>query len=211
MEDNNSENINKPLEDIIGVNILLESYPCFKAALSGRGNFGINQSIRNKVDILKYDYKFKDEEILSKLYSQYAGNQTYLKYDPAKSSLKTFILYYVKNYLRNLIRKAETEKKRLNKFDKSISNIESPDIPVRYSMSDTNSLIIWTTPEDLLIAKELMEIIIRYVGEDDADVLFGNIGLRTQAKLLDLDYDTYRKRIYRKKLALFLILEKDYF
>ena len=59
-------------------------------------------------------------------------------------------------------------------------------------------LIDYTTPEDLIIAKELMELIIDHFGEDDADVLLGHSDRQTEANRLSISYDTYCKRLSRK-------------
>ena len=50
------------------------------------------------------------------------------------------------------------------------------------------------------LAKELYEEMEKFFGEDDFEVLQGVRTLREEARRKGIDYETYRKRLYRRKL-----------
>jgi len=74
--------------------------------------------------------------------------------------------------------------------------------------SGADGLVDYTTPEDLVIAKELLKIIFNHFGEDDARVLLGYKDRRTEAERLSISYDTYSKRLQRK-ITTFLPVLKE--
>ena len=65
-------------------------------------------------------------------------------------------------------------------------------------MLGADNLVDYTTPEDLIIAKELMELFMNNFGEDDTEVLLGYSDRHTEADRLSISYDTYCKRLSRK-------------
>ncbi len=71
-----------------------------------------------------------------------------------------------------------------------------------------DGLVDYTTPEDLVIAKELLEIIINHFSENDARVLLGYTDRRTEAKRLSISYDAYNKRLQRKISAFLPVLKE---
>ncbi len=74
-------------------------------------------------------------------------------------------------------------------------------------MLGADDLVDYTTPEDLIIAKELMELIIDHFGENDAKVLLGYSDRHTEADRLSISYNTYCKRLSRKIRSFLPILK----
>ena len=74
-------------------------------------------------------------------------------------------------------------------------------------MLGADGLVDYTTPEDLVIAKELMELIIDHFGEDDAEVLLGYSDRLSESARLSISYYTYCKRLSRKIDSFLPILE----
>ena len=70
-----------------------------------------------------------------------------------------------------------------------------------------DGLVDYTTPEDLVIAKELIDLVIDHFGEDDADVLLGYSDRLSESARLSISYDTYCKRLSRKIKSFQPILE----
>ena len=70
-----------------------------------------------------------------------------------------------------------------------------------------DGLVDYTTPEDLVIAKELMELIIDHFGKDDAEVLLDYSDRQTESNRLSISYDTYCKRLSRKIKSFVPVLE----
>ena len=70
-------------------------------------------------------------------------------------------------------------------------------------------LINYTTPEDLVIAKQLLELIIDHFGEDDAMVLMDIRDRHDEAERTSIPYHTYCKRLQRKIKSFIPILDKS--
>ncbi len=76
----------------------------------------------------------------------------------------------------------------------------------RYSLSHlekidfSDGLVERKSPEDLYLAKELYEKMEEFFGKDDFEVLQGVRTRSEEARRKGIDYETYRKRLYRRKL-----------
>jgi hypothetical protein len=70
-----------------------------------------------------------------------------------------------------------------------------------------DGLVDYTTPEDLVIAKELMALIIDHFGENDAEVLLGYSDRLSESARLSISYYTYCKRLSRKIKSFLPILK----
>ena len=191
--------------------LLNQSYQHVKWALSNNGNLNINRKTQYKIRRLN-DYGLEDDEILNNLFVEYLSKNHYEKYDPDKS-LSTFAAYYTYYNLNNQIRKQRTEKKNYPKISLDSLAQHSSDGYCGSSISflnelGANGLVEYTTPEDLVIAMELLELIYDHFGEDDAEVILGFKDRRTEAERLSIRYDTYCKRLSRK-ICTFLPVLKD--
>ena len=180
--------------------LLNQFYQKFKLALSDKGYFKINITIQYKVRKLNQN-GIKRKEILSKVFEKLIDKKHYEKYDSEKS-LSTFIVHYINYDLNTQIREQRNEKKNYPKISLSGSSVSY------FEKIGADGFVNYTTPEDLVIAKELSEIIINHFGEDDARVLLGYTNRRTEAERLSISYDTYSKRLQRK-ITTFLPVLKE--
>ena len=192
--------------------LLNQSYQQFEQTLSGNGNFKINRIVGYKARRLKYEYGLEDDEILNAIFCEFLSKKLYEKITPEKS-LPTFIVHATNYMLSTLIREQQREKRNYPKYSLDSLAQHSSDGYCGSSISflgelGADGLVEYTTPEDLVIAKELMELIYDHFGEDDAEVLLGYKDRRTEAERLSIRYDTYCKRLYRKILT-FLPILKD--
>lgn len=192
--------------------LLNQFYQKFQWALSGNGNFKINITIQYKVRKLKQNYGIERDEILNNAVEKFLGKKHYEKYDSEKS-LSTFIVHYTNYNLNIQIREQRNEKKNYPKISLDSLAHQSSDGYCGSSVTfleklGTDGLVNYTTPEDLVIAKELSEIIINHFGENDARVLLGYTDRRTEAKRLSISYDTYSKRLQRKITAFLPVLKE---
>ena len=78
--------------------------------------------------------------------------------------------------------------------------------------AENHTLADHLTPEDFLHAKELLGLIIRHFGFDDAAVALGCKSRRAEAKRLGISLDAYNKRLQRKTASFKQVLiEAGYF
>ncbi len=182
--------------------LLNQSYQQFKWALSNAGNLNINRKTQYKTRRLNQDYGIEQDEILNNLFEEFLSKKHYEKYD-AEKSLSTFAVHYTNYNLNTQIRRQRNEKKNFPKISLDGLAQQSSDGYCGSSVSflgelGADGLVEYTTPEDLVIAKELMELIYDHFGENDAEVLLGYKDRRTEAERLLIRYDTYCKRLSRK-------------
>ncbi len=192
--------------------LLNQSYQQLKQTLSSNGNLKINRKIGYKSRRLKYEYGLEDDEIFSAIFCEFLSKKLYEKITPEKA-LSTFITHTTNYMLSTLIREQQREKRNYPRISLDGLAEESSDGYCGSSVSflgelGADGLVEYTTPEDLVIAKELLELIYDHFGEDDAEVLLGYKDRRTEAERLSIRYDTYCKRLSRKIRA-FLPILKD--
>jgi hypothetical protein len=182
--------------------LLNQSYQQFKQALSGNGNFKINRIIGCKFRRLIYEYGLEGVEILNAIFCEFLSKKLYEKITPDKT-LSTFITHTTNYGLNGELRKQQQEKRNYPRISLDGLAKESSDGYCGSAVSfletlDADGLVDNTTPEDLIIAKELMELIIDHFGEDDAEVLLGYSDRLSESNRLSISYDTYCKRLSRK-------------
>lgn len=188
--------------------LLNQSCQQFHWALSNKSNFNINRKIQCKARKLNEDYGVEEDEILNSLFDKYLCKQHYEKYNSEKA-LSTFAVHYVNYGLNTQIRKHKADRRNYPTISLSILAQEDGDSSA-ISFLETlgaQDLVDYTTPEDLVIAKELLELIYDYFGKDDAEVLLGYKDRRSEADRLSINYDTYCKRLSRKIRSFQPILE----
>jgi hypothetical protein len=191
--------------------LLNQSYQQFEQTLSGNGNFKINRIIGYKTRRLKYEYGLEDDEILNAIFCEFLSKELYEKITPDKT-LSTFIVHTT-NYVLNVqLRKHQQEKRNCPRISlDSLAEVSSDGYcGSAISFLETlgaDGLVDYTTPEDLVIAKELMELIIDHFGENDADVLLGYSDRLSESARLSISYYTYCKRLSRKIDSFLPILE----
>ena len=192
--------------------LLNQSNQQFEQALSSNGNFKINRIIGYKTRRLKYEYGLEDDEILNALFDEFLRKHLYEKITPEKT-LSTFIIHTTNYGLNGELRKQQQEKRNYPSISLDGLAEESSDGYCGSTVSfledlGAEGLVDYTTPEDLIIAKELMELIIDHFGEDDAKVLLGYSDRRSEAKRLSISYDAYCKRLQRKISAFLPVLQE---
>ena len=73
----------------------------------------------------------------------------------------------------------------------------------------SDGLIEKKSPEALYLAQELYEKMETFFEKDDFEVLVGNKTRSEISSRTGLDYDTYRKRLYRKRLDFIQELDNE--
>jgi hypothetical protein len=142
--------------------LLNQSYQQFKQALSSNGNLKINRIIVYKTRRLKYEYGLEDGEILNAIFCEFLSKNIYEKITPDKT-LSTFITHTTNYGLNGELRKQQPEKRNYPRISLDGLAKESSDGYCGSAISfletlDADGLVDYTTPEDLVIAKELMEL-----------------------------------------------------
>ncbi len=193
--------------------LLDRSIQLLMLCLSNSGKLKINEQIHNKKNELKERFDLEDDEIINDLFVRFLEGELYRKYDPQKA-LSTFIVYCTFYNLYRELRKHGTRAK--NYPDVSFDAI-SPDreygdsgrsLPyLKYLGID--GLFEKTTPEDICIAKELLELMMDHYGNDDAKVILGIADRKEMAENLSMNYHSYCKQLQRKTSAFKLMLEKQ--
>lgn len=186
--------------------LLDEAYKHLKWALFSKGKLGINISIKRKIRYLKELYGISSEDLHHDIFERFVAKKHYEKFNPAKGKLSTFMTHYANLSLLNIIKKH----KRLNSNNKKVSLPEDKedtfDQKRRYSLSYlekinfSDRLVERRSPEDLYLAKELYKKMEEFFGEDDFKVLQGVRTRSEEAKRKGIDYETYRKKLYRRRL-----------
>ena len=182
-------------EETNGDDLRDESYCQFELSLTTYGKFKKNFKIKAKVRHLKGDFRLNHDDILHELFEHYLSGEYHENYDPDKAKFSTFIVDYVNNNLNNLLLKAVRSKKREDStfLDKDVYDLSDSFL----KKHGTNETFETTTPEDYLIAKELLELIQGHYGIDNAAVLLGKKDRRSFAKEMGIDYYAYCKRLNR--------------
>jgi len=191
--------------------LLNQSVREIKKALSGIGKFRINRRIRYKVRILKEDHGFGGDEILSAVFDEFLSKCLYVKCHPSKT-LSTFFVYFVNYSLSGLIRRQLNEERCFPKvsLDSIARKTHDNEWGSSASFLETASggrLADEITPEDLLVAKELQELISNHFGEDDSEVLLGDRSRESEADQLNISEAAYCKRLQRKTDSFKIVLK----
>lgn len=185
---------------------LAEAYKNLEWALFSKGKFEINGSIRRKVRYLTELYNIDPEDLLHDIFETFVSKKHYEKFSPAEGKLSTFMTHYANLSLLNIIKKHN----RLNSNNKNISFPDDHEDTFSqkwgYSLSHlerfdfSDGLVEIKSPEDLYLAKELYEKMAEFFEKDDLEVIQGDRTRREEASRIGIDYETYRKRLYRKRL-----------
>lgn len=185
--------------------LLAEAYKNLEWALFSKGKLEINGSIQRKVRYLTQLYNIDPEDLLHDIFETFVSKKHYEKFSPAEGQLSTFMTHYANLSLLNIIKKYN----RLNSNNKKVSLADDCEDTFsqkwRYSLSHlekfdfSDGLVEKKSPEDLYLAKELYEKMEDFFGED-IEVIQGGRTRKEEASRIGIDYDTYRKRLYRKRL-----------
>ena len=184
--------------------MLAEAYKNLEWALFSKGKFGINGSIQRKVRYLNKLHNIEREDLLHDIFEEFISKEIYEKAMKASGKLSTFMTHYANLSLLNIIKKYKRFNiKRISLTD----NYEDTfDQKWRYSLlyleriELSEGLVERNTPEDLYFAKELYEKMKNFLGKENAEVLIGMRTRKEEAERRGVNYQTYRKQLYRQTL-----------
>ena len=175
--------------------ILDQSFELLQKILSNKGKLNINRKIHYKIERLCREHGYKPKEILGALAEIYLRKRLYEKYQ-AETALSTFMLHFINYSLNALSRKCDTHRRHYHEiFLEDLDGLES------------DCIAEITTPEDLIIGKQLLELMIKHYGIEDVLVLLGHEDRQAAADRLKLTYESYCKRLFRKTLLFLPILD----
>jgi len=184
--------------------LLAEAYKNLEWALFSKGKFRINGSIQWKIRYLSELHNIDREDLLHDIFEEFISKEIYEKAVKASGKLSTFMTHYANNILKNKIKKYKRfNRKRISLTD----NYEDTfDQKWRYSLlyleriELSEGLVERNTPEDLYLAKELYEKMKNSLGKENAEVLIGKRTRKEEAERRGVNYQTYRKQLYRQTL-----------
>ena len=163
----------------------------------------MNQSIQKRVKWLYYQYGVSRQEIIEHLKWKFEDQGYHERYNPNYSCLKTYVLNFCYYGVLSLVRECE----RLDGCGNHQRQRGDKDVHVQaigrayepYEEDGIEGFIDSDTPEDLMLAKELMQMAVDHFGQVDLEVLLGAKDRNSEAENLGLSYDTYLKRLHRKR------------
>ena len=137
------------------------------------------------------------------------------KFNQEKSCLETYVLTFTYFAMLSMVRQCKNHEagggkeipfsqladyEPIKTIGQSIDSFERQGI---------EGLINGDNPEDILMGKQLMETAMDHFGNSDLATILGMKDKRTEAMRLGLDYDSYRKRLQRKRDQFRSILNDD--
>ena len=183
-----------------------------KKILFTPGRLSINHQIRYKINRLCQDYGYEPDEVLNQLIESYLLKKLFEKYT-FENALSTFILHCVNYTLSNLLRKCDTRRLHAREIspEKLIrdngGNLD--DVTLDFlSRIGAECLVNYTTPEDMTIGRELLELMIAHFGIEDVRVLLGDEDRQTAADRLSMTYESFCKRLFRKTVLFLPVLNQ---
>ena len=182
--------------------LLNQSVREIQTALSGNGKLKINHKIRLKVRSLTEDFGLEQDEIENVAVEEFLSREIYEKCKPEKP-LSTFCTHFANYSLNGQLRAEKLHRKHYRAVSLDCLAQDNHDNDWAYSdeflePAENNNLADYLTPEDFLHAKELLGLIIKHFGYDDAAVALGCKSRRAEAKRLGIGLDAYTKRLQRK-------------
>lgn len=189
---------------------LNQHYSAFKWAVSEnwKDKNGLYDSIQYKIKVLTEEYNLSKWNIVDILFADYWEREHYLKYDANKgASLQNRIARYVNLYLNNLLRKCavrskDVQNQRIDPLDqRNQANLVWLDRDNERDDPDyqPDFLIDFTNPENLLVAKEMLEFAYGHFSKTEIDYLMGEIDIIEAASISKIGCEAFRKRLDRRK------------
>ena len=188
---------------------LNKHYAAFKWAVSKnwKDKNRLYKSIQYKTEVLMQEYCLSEQQIIDELFEEYWERGHYRKFDETKGSLNNWIARYVSFYLNNFIRRCAVRAKNdpgqnIDPLDqRNWANLVWLDKDNERDDPDYQSEIVFdhTTPEDLCIAKEMLEFILGHFNEKEIAYLMGEIELEEAAQLSGCSPGAFRKSLERRR------------
>lgn len=179
----------------------MESLSIIEKTLRGQGRLDVNQRIRGIVGILIKEYQIPFDEILVDLICYVHRNRLLEKYDPEKGKLATYVTHCVYYALKAYIRRVKTIEDNPSEGRLGMSVDFLDDLGIE-------ALVDYNNPEQMVIGRELLDLINDHFGADDAQVLLEMKERRDEAKRLGISYPAYCKRLQRKIAAFQPVLDQ---
>ncbi len=194
--------------------LLIESFRLITRNIHQGGKIWMNQSIQRRVKWLFREYGITRKEIIENLKWEFEKRKMHKRHNPEKSCLETYVLtfcYYgvlsmvkkCKKYLGTTSSVPQDQNKDGDKIEARSGASYEP-----YEENGIKELLDSHTPEDLLIGKELMQMALEYFGQEDLEVLLGAKDRDAVAMKLGIEYNTYQKRLERKRQRFKIILQQ---
>lgn len=174
----------------------------------------MNQSIQKRVKWLFSEYGITRKEIIEYLKWEFERRKMHRRHNPDKSCLETYVLTFCYYGVLSMVRKCKKylgEKSSIPQLqDKHGEKIDgrSGASYEPYEEDGIEELLELDTPEDIVIGKELVDMALDHFGQDDLEVLLGAKNRVTVARQLGIGYDTYQKRLERKRQRFRAILHQ---
>jgi len=194
--------------------LMAKTYMLFEKSVSGSGKFAINKAIKTTVRHLNEDHGLEQKDILHGIFEDYVEKECFKKHRPEKTQLATFVTHFTHYDLRNLKRRHDRFKRNypVIPFDEwpkeSVKRIDGSKKRPHEEQLAAMGAFEKNTPEDFVVAKELLGLVNTHYGEDDAKVVLGLTDRQAEAERLSVPYDTYRKRLDRKNRTFRKVLKR---
>jgi hypothetical protein len=159
------------------------------------------------MELLIQEYGLSERDVIDDLFADYWERHHYLKFDETKGSLNNWIANYVNLYLnheirRHSVRSKDIQGQRIDPVDqRNWSNITWIDRDNERDDPDYQPDILFdtTNPEDLLIAKELLEFASGHFSKTEIDFMMGEMDLPQAAEQSGISCEAFRRRLDRRK------------
>ena len=173
----------------------------------------MNRSIQQRVKYLYFEYGITRKEIIEHLKWKFETQKQHKRHDPNKSCLRTYVLSFCYYGVLSLVREcknfdADGSWMPLSQNDQGEPVSKIGPSYENYERDGIEGLVDPDTPEDMLIGKELMQMALDFFGQEDLEVLLGAKDRNAVAKRLGIGYDTYLKRLDRKRQRFQTILQQ---
>ncbi|MBI9084888.1 MAG: hypothetical protein JEZ11_14945 [Desulfobacterales bacterium] len=177
------------------------AYSLFKKTLDGQGYLPENQSIRENVRLLEAEYGIDKMELLNAQFFLMLRKGLARKYRPERA-LSTFVTYCIFYGLKEQLRNEKIRRQLITSLEELQQNSASGRIGISIVFLERlgiDGLVDSVTPEDIIIGKQLLALIIDHFGIGDTQVVLGFKSRKEEAERLGVEYAVYRKRLFRKK------------
>lgn len=194
-------------------NRLIEAEKLISRFIWQGGKLWKNHVIQKRVKWLFYQYGITRQEIIENLKWKFEQNNHHQRYYPAKSCLETYVLNFCYYGLLSMVRECKSQEGKGNLipvpnhlYGLKIQSMGKSYEP--YERDGIDGLVEMTTPEDLLIGKELLQMAEDHFGREDLEVLLGARDRKAEAERLGLTGEAYRLRLFRKRLLFKEVLKE---
>lgn len=185
--------------------LIKESYFLFEKVLRNKGTLLINRKIYETVSALYERHGLTSNDLLHSIFTDYLEKSLYLKHDPGKTKLSTFVLHCTYYLLKEIEKKYARLFKHYKETPLILDCPEEEQLSERIGISINilengghPGLVTSDTPEDLLIANELLGLFENNFSDLEMEVLLGKTDRFSAAEKIAVGYETFKKHLQRK-------------